>query len=76
MLLEDGDVPHSRRDDVHLRGEFFNAFNRTFLPGPSSGNPNASTTTDARGLSGGFGFIQGLNSGTPRNGQVVIRFGF
>jgi hypothetical protein len=59
-----------------LRGEFFNAFNRTVLAAPSSGNPTASTTTDARGLSGGFGFINGLNSGTPRNGQVVLRLQF
>jgi len=59
-----------------LRGEFFNAFNRTVLPNPSSGNPTASTTTDARGLSGGFGFINGLNSGTPRSGQLVFRLQF
>jgi len=59
-----------------LRGEFFNAFNRAVLAAPSSGNPTASTTTDSRGLSGGFGFINGLNSGTARNGQVVLRLAF
>ena len=59
-----------------FRGEFFNAFNRTILPGPSAGNPTASTTTNSRGLTGGFGYINGLNSGTPRNGQVVFRLQF
>jgi len=59
-----------------FRGEFFNAFNRKILTGPSSGNPTATTTTDSRGLSGGFGFINPLNSGTPRNGQVVLRLQF
>lgn len=29
-----------------------------------------------RTLTGGFGFINGLNSGTPRNGQVVLRLQF
>jgi hypothetical protein len=62
---------------LQFRGEFFNAFNRTVFAAPSSGNPTASTTTTAGlGLSGGFGFINGLNSGTPRNGQVIIRLGF
>jgi hypothetical protein len=59
-----------------FRGEFFNAFNRTILATPSSGNPTATTTTDSRGLSGGFGYINALNSGTPRNGQVVLRLQF
>lgn len=63
--------------NLQLRGEFFNAFNRTVLAGPAAGNPTATTTTTpGLGLSGGFGFINGLNSGTPRNGQVVIRLGF
>jgi hypothetical protein len=69
------------REGVNLqfRGEFFNAFNRTQLDAPSSGNPTATTTTTpGLGLSGGFGFINGLSAtaGTPRNGQVVIRLGF
>ena len=65
------------RFDLQFRGEFFNAFNRTVLAAPSSGNPTATvTTTPGLGLSGGFGFINGLSSGTPRNGQVVIRLGF
>jgi hypothetical protein len=66
------------REDVsfQLRGEFFNAFNRTVLAVPSSGNPFASTTSDSRGLSGGFGYINALSSGTPRNGQVVLRLTF
>jgi hypothetical protein len=60
-----------------VRGEFFNAFNRTVYATPASGNPFASTTRDATGnLTGGYGYINPLNSGTPRNGQVVFRFQF
>ncbi|MEP6961488.1 MAG: TonB-dependent receptor, partial [Acidobacteriota bacterium] len=63
--------------NLQFRGEFFNAFNRTVFAAPSNGNPTATVTnTPGLGLSGGFGFINGLNSGTPRNGQVVIRLGF
>jgi hypothetical protein len=63
---------------LHFRGEFFNAFNRAVLAIPASGNPFAATTRNAAtgNLTGGFGFINPLNSGTPRNGQVVIRFQF
>jgi hypothetical protein len=60
-----------------VRGEFFNAFNRIVYAAPSSFTPTASTTKDNNGLlTGGFGYINALSSGTPRNGQVVIRFGF
>ena len=62
---------------LQFRAEFFNAFNRLVYASPSSGNPFAGTTRDAAGnLTGGFGYINPLNSGTPRNGQVVIRFQF
>lgn len=65
------------RINLQFRGEFFNAFNRAVLAAPSSGNPTATTTTTAGlGLSGGFGFINGLNSAAQRTGQVVIRLGF
>ena len=60
-----------------FRVEFFNAFNRTVFAAPSSGNPFATTTKDTSGnLTGGFGYINPLSSGTPRNGQVVLRFQF
>jgi hypothetical protein len=60
-----------------VRGEFFNAFNRLVFAGPASGNPTATVTRNSQGqLTGGFGFINGLNSGTPRNGQVVLRLQF
>jgi hypothetical protein len=56
--------------NLQFRGEFFNAFNRAVLAAPSSGNPTATTTTAAGlGLSGGFGFINGLNSASQRTGQ-------
>lgn len=62
---------------LQVRGEFFNAFNRTVYATPASGNPFASTTRDASGnLTGGYGYINPLSSGTPRNGQVVFRFQF
>jgi hypothetical protein len=62
---------------LHFRGEFFNAFNRLVYANPGSGNPFAATTRDAAGnLTGGFGYINPLNSGTPRSGQVVIRIQF
>ena len=62
---------------LHFRGEVFNAFNHLSLASPSSGNPFAATTRDSSGnLTGGFGYINPLSSGTPRNGQVVMRFQF
>jgi hypothetical protein len=73
---------------LHFRGEFFNAFNRAVLAFPASGNPFAAATCATPGSTstactgnwerrtGGFGFINPLSSGTPRNGQVVIRFQF
>jgi hypothetical protein len=63
---------------LQFRVELFNAFNRTQLAGPSAGNPFASTTRNAAtgNLTGGFGYINPLSSGTPRNGQVVLRFQF
>jgi Carboxypeptidase regulatory-like domain/TonB dependent receptor len=64
------------RYTLQLRGEFFNAFNRLILAAPSSGNPFATTTTSAGRLTGGFGWINPLSSGSPRNGQVVLRFQF
>jgi hypothetical protein len=60
---------------LSLRAEFFNVFNRTYLPNPSTSNPLAATTTANGVLTGGFGFINPLGSlfFQPRNGQLVAR---
>jgi hypothetical protein len=61
-----------------IRAEAFNAFNRINWAGPSTGNPLATVTHDAKGnLTGGFGYINAGNSGnSPRNCQLVARFMF
>ncbi len=60
-----------------IRAEFFNVFNRLYLPFPASGNPTAATTRNSAGeLNGGFGFINPNNVGGQRNGQLVARFEF
>jgi hypothetical protein len=62
---------------LQFRAELFNAFNRLVFANPTSGNPIVTTTRDAQGnLTNGFGWINGLASGTPRNGQFVIRAQF
>jgi hypothetical protein len=63
--------------NVEFRVEFYNVFNRLQLPGPSSGNPLATTTTNSAGqLTGGFGYINASSVGGMRNGQFVIRVKF
>jgi hypothetical protein len=62
-----------------IRAEFFNVFNRTYLPNPSTSNPLAATTYAANGnLNGGFGYINPLGNlfFQPRNGQLVARIQF
>lgn len=63
---------------ISFRGEFFNVFNRTYLNNPDSGNPSATTRTDAAGnVIAGFGRINPASVfNPPRNGQVVARFQF
>ena len=62
---------------LQFRAEFFNAFNRLVYANPSVGNPFVTTTRDGQqNLTNGFGYINPLSSGTPRNGQVVLRFQF
>ena len=61
---------------LSLRAEFFNIFNRTYFPNPSTSNPLAATTTSNGVLTGGFGFINALGGSLffqPRNGQLVAR---
>jgi hypothetical protein len=60
---------------LQIRAEFFNIFNRTYLPNPSTGNPFAATTMANGRLTGGFGYINPYGSlfFQPRNGQLVAR---
>jgi hypothetical protein len=61
---------------LSIRAEFFNVFNRTYFPNPSTSNPLAATTTSNGVLTGGFGFINALGGSLffqPRNGQLVAR---
>ena len=66
------------RYTISFRGEFFNVFNRTYLNNPDSGNPAATTRTDALGnVTAGFGRINPASVfNGPRNGQIVARFQF
>jgi hypothetical protein len=59
-----------------IRAEFFNVFNRTYLPNPTTTNPFAATTTSNGQLTGGFGYVNPYSSlfFQPRNGQLVARF--
>ena len=61
---------------LQVRAEFFNIFNRTYLPNPTTSNPFAATTTSNGQLTGGFGYINPYSSlfFQPRNGQLVARF--
>jgi hypothetical protein len=63
----------------HVRAEFFNAFNRTFMANPDAGNPLATQIRNATtGVpQSGFGRINSANlGGDPRFGQLVARFEF
>jgi Carboxypeptidase regulatory-like domain/TonB dependent receptor len=68
---------------LQVRGEFFNVFNRNFLPAPSTtANPvSALTQTASNGgliYNGGYGTLATLNGAgsTPRSGQLVAKFTF
>jgi hypothetical protein len=63
---------------IEVRVEFFNIFNRTALPGPSTGNALAPQVSSAAGVpTSGFGFIQTSGGlGGSRNGQFLARFRF
>ena len=69
-------VPMRGHEDANLqiRAEFFNVFNRTYLPQPSSGNFETSVAT----ANSGFGRVNvgGLGTTTYRTGQIVARFTF
>ena len=60
-----------------LRGEFFNAFNRIQVPGPSSSNPLQTQIVSAAGVpQSGFGYMNATSGTQGRTGQVVARFVF
>ncbi len=63
---------------LSIRAEFFNPFNRVYLPTPSASNPVATSTFNSAGVpTGGFGYITNANGiGGQRNGQLVARFQF
>jgi hypothetical protein len=60
--------------NLQIRAEFFNIFNRTFLPQPSSSNFETPVTT----ANSGFGRVNvgSLGNTTYRTGQIVARFTF
>jgi len=69
-------VPMRGHEDANLqlRAEFFNIFNRTYLPQPSSGTFETPVTT----ANSGFGRVNvgGLGTTAYRTGQIVARFTF
>jgi hypothetical protein len=71
------------RMNFSVRAEFFNIFNRTYLPDPDSTNALATQRKDANGVPiAGFGRINAgaIASATsiyaPRSGQIVARITF
>jgi len=60
--------------NLQIRAEFFNVFNRTLLPQPSSGTFETPVAT----ANSGFGRVNvgGLGTTTYRTGQIVARFTF
>jgi hypothetical protein len=69
--------PLKEKMAFEFRAEFFNLFNRLYLPNPLSGNPAAAVTRNTAGeLTNGFGFINPNNVGGQRNVQLVGRFQF
>jgi hypothetical protein len=64
--------------DFEIQGIFFNAFNRTYLNDPDSGNARATPTRGANGnTTAGFGRINtGTTAFAPRDGVWHARFRF
>lgn len=65
--------------NLSVRAEFFNVFNRLYLPTPSAGNPAATSTFNKTtgAPTAGFGYITNSSGiGGQRNGQLVARFVF
>jgi len=67
------------RMSLNIRADFFNVFNRVYLPTPSASNPFATTTFNkiTGAPTSGFGYIANSSGiGGQRNGQLVARFVF
>jgi hypothetical protein len=66
------------RFSLNVRAEFFNVFNRLYLPTPSASNPLATATFNSSGApTAGYGYITNSGGiGGQRNGQLVARFQF
>jgi len=59
---------------VEIRGEWFNAFNRTVMPNPGAGNPLQTPAFNGQGVpTAGFGRIDATTVTGQRNGQLVAR---
>jgi hypothetical protein len=73
-------MSHGKVGAIQIRAEFFNVFNRTFLPTPSlSGYVSRSTPGNGGGGTGAFGninVVNNLGSTAYRTGQLVARFEF
>ncbi len=67
--------PLGDRVKLHVRGEFFNVFNRIALNNPNATNPLQTQQMNAAGVPiSGFGRIDtGSVYGPPRSGQIVSR---
>ncbi len=62
---------------LSVRMELYNAFNRLNLPGPTSTNALQPQVRRADGtIASGFGYVNAINTGGARTGQLVARFQF
>jgi hypothetical protein len=74
-----GRIFHLREKmSLHVRAEFFNIFNRTFLNAPTSSNSLAQQVRSSAGVpTSGFGYINsGSVAAANRTGQLVGRITF
>lgn len=62
------------RVSFEIRGEWFNALNRTVMPNPNAANPLQTPAFSAQGVpTAGFGRIDATTASGQRNGQFVGR---
>jgi hypothetical protein len=62
---------------LQLRVELYNAFNRTRIPNPDSTYSWVPQVRNDDGTTAsGFGYINAINAGGQRTGQIVARFSF
>jgi hypothetical protein len=61
--------------NLSIRIELMNAFNRVLIPNPSAGNALETQRRYADGRTqSGFGYVNAINTGGQRTGQLVARF--